>query len=309
MNNKLEMNNNNFINNINNQNINSSEKNIEFNNNGAIMNFNSYFKNQNMSNNMPNMNINNNQNMNFNNIPLMNFNNNKNMNFNNNQNMIYNNIMPFMNFGLNPNMNFNNFMSFMNLYNNQNMNSNNICFDNNNQNMYFNNMMPFMNFNNIPFMNFNNIPFMNFNNTENSSKKKQNEKAYENLYPFIKGERIKITFINSKNESKLVKIPKSLRKDEIYSIAEKYKSSKYYEIIRLVHNNEILENDESSIDCILNGDSINITEFFDCDLSYYDSILLKHKNSLMITNIVFNFSYKKTFIPYLPNDITVIEMK
>ena len=41
-----------------------------------------------------------------------------------------------------------------------------------------------------------------------------------------------------------------------------------------MHNNIILETDDSSIDCILNGDSIKIMEFLNCDTSYYDSLLL-----------------------------------
>ena len=220
------------------------------------------------NNNFENHNINNNNNISFN-IS------NANMNFNNSQNMNFNN-MPFMDFNNNQNMNFN----------------------------YF----PFINFNNMHFMNFNNMPFMNFNNNQNMNynpsqaqnmfqmnnqfnmllssdnfKKENlpkekpfnlNEKTSENLFPYIKGERIEIIFVNSKNISKIVKIPKSLRKNDIYSIVGKYKSFKYSEITKLMHNNIILENDDSSIDCILNGDSIKIMEFLNCDTSYYDSLLL-----------------------------------
>ena len=103
----------------------------------------------------------------------------------------------------------------------------------------------------------NNLDNQNINNNiikENLTNKRPNiinEINSENLYPYIKGERKKITFINSNNKMHIVKIPKSLRKNDIYSIAEKYKSSPYSEIAKLMHNNKDLENDDSSIDCIL----------------------------------------------------------
>ena len=62
----------------------------------------------------------------------------------------------------------------------------------------------------------------------------------------------------------------------------------------------------------INGDSIKIFEFLDIDesyLSYYDSLLLKHKNSQMIYNISFRSVCFKLIILHLPIDITGIEMK
>ena len=147
----------------------------------------------------------------------------------------------------------------------------------------------------------------------NLLKEKQNNlnegKKSENLYPYIKGKRIEIIFVNSKNISNIVKIPISLRKNDIYSIAGKYKSFKYSEITKLIHNNIILENDDSPIDCILNGDSLKIIEFLDCDTSYYDSLLIKHKNSQIIHNILFTCNTGFRMILHFPNDITGIEMK
>ena len=131
----------------------------------------------------------------------------------------------------------------------------------------------------------------------------------KDLYPYIKGERKEIIFVNTTNESKIVKIPLSLRKNDIYAISEKYKSSRYYEIIQLNHNNKTLDNDDSSIDCILNGDSIKIIEFLDCDTSYIDSLLLKHKNSPIIHNIQIQKDTGFKLILHLPNDITFFEMK
>jgi hypothetical protein len=153
------------------------------------------------------------------------------------------------------------------------------------------------------------LPYDNFMKESLPSEKRKFLIESEDLYPYIKGERKEIIFVNSTNVSKIVKIPISLRKNDIYAIAEKYKSSEYYEIIQLNHNNKKLENDDSSIDCILNGDSIKIIEFLDCDTSYIDSLLLKHKNSPIIHNIKFNTTTGHIFPLHLPNDITGFEMK
>ena len=179
-----------------------------------------------------------------------------------------------MDFNNKQNKNFNNIPFWYLYFQNLNFNNPNINF-NPNQLQYMLQMnKPFnMSLPNNNFIN-ENLPTENlYNSNEKISENlnNSNEKASENLFPYIQGERNEITFINSKNEMKIVKIPISLRKDEIYSIAEKYKSNKYYQIKHLLHNTIILENDDSSIDCILNGDSIKIIEFLeDCDLYYYD---------------------------------------
>ena len=49
-----------------------------------------------------------------------------------------------------------------------------------------------------------------------------------------------------------------------------------------MHHNELLDNDDSSIDCILNGDSIKIIEELDVDSSFCNSLLLKHQKSYKI---------------------------
>ena len=335
---KMNLNQNmNFINNI--QNI--QKMNFNNNNNNQKMNFNYSINITNFINNNQKMNFNNNNNSNQNMQNEKFISNNQNMKFNNNnQNMNVNNNIPFMNFNNNiPFMNFNNNKTnsnnipFMNFNNNKNMGFNNVnVMDiNNSQNMNFN-VSPYMNFNNISHLNFNkpnfsfnpnlifqnmlqmnnlsnmNLPYYNFKDEKLQDKKSNNfnnEKS-ENLYPYIKGERKEIIFVNSKNKIHIVKIPISLRKDEIYSTAEYYKSSYYYEIKQLIHNNKILENDDSSIDCILNGDSLKIIEFLDCDLSFYDSLLLKHKNSSMINNILFDNKRGIKLLLHFPED--VIEM-
>ena len=336
---------NNFNNNIKNININNNNQvlniNNNYNNNNQNINLYNSYQNINLNNNnnnnqnmninksCQNMNLNNiQQNMNFNNIyQNMDFNNNQNINCNNNQN--FNNIQQYMNLNNNnQNICFNNSNQNMNFdiknhniyvdYNDLNKNFNNKVNMNNNQNNINQDMDLNQNLYNSDINNNNQISknIIQQNNQFNMSMLDKNfmnnikmQQSSENIYPYIKGNRKKIIFINSNNESKIVKIPISLRKNEIYSIAEKYKSSEYYEIIQLMHNNILLENDDSSIDCILDGDSIKIMEFLDCDLSYYDSLILKHKNSPIIKNITFQTETKLINITYLPNDITAAEMK
>ena len=122
----------------------------------------------------------------------------------------------------------------------------------------------------------------------------------EDPYPYIKGEKKVIVFINLYKVYKKVKIPISLRKNEIYATAEKYKSGRYSKIIKLIHNKKELENDESNIDGILNGDMINIEEDFDINLSY-NSILQKHKRPL-IYNICFCDDRGESCSLFFPDD-------
>ena len=218
--------------------------------------------------------------------------------------------------------------------NNQPKNTNNILNHNtSNPNMIFNNEMSNINkFENKSYMNYNdtdeyfddyndqeyldilqmnnqlNLDIPNYNSLEVNSQN-NNGKTVENLFPYIKAKRKEIIFINSKNETKIVKIPKTLRKNEIYSIAENYKSFEYYEITQLIHNNKILENDESSIDCISDGDSIKIIEALDNhDSPYYDYLLTKYNNS-QIRAVIFKCEWADSKVINLPVDITGIEMK
>ena len=56
-----------------------------------------------------------------------------------------------------------------------------------------------------------------------------------------------------------VKIPCSLRKNELYSTAEKFKKYDYSQI-QLYHNNNFLDSNEDLIDCIKDNDEIKIIE-------------------------------------------------
>ena len=99
------------------------------------------------------------------------------------------------------------------------------------------------------------------------------------LLPYIHEEKKIIKFINSNKMLYNIKIPCSIKKSDLYGIAELYKGLTLSNII-LIHNNNILNNDESSIEDISNGDSIIIIEDrIYPDNSYYLSIQKKYKNN------------------------------
>ena len=110
-----------------------------------------------------------------------------------------------------------------------------------------------------------------------------NELQYEDFYAYIKEEKKKIIFIRVlDNQSFKVLVPCSLRKNELYLTSHKYKKFEYSDF-QLFHNGKFMNNDETTIDCIKEGDEIKIIELLHgVDFSYYDIYLLKHKNELKI---------------------------
>ena len=71
-------------------------------------------------------------------------------------------------------------------------------------------------------------------------------------------------------------IPYSLKSDELYPIAEKYKLHKYSDL-KLFYKNNYLREDETPIGHISFGDEINIVEeFSDIDFTYYQSYLSRN---------------------------------
>jgi hypothetical protein len=89
---------------------------------------------------------------------------------------------------------------------------------------------------------------------------------------YIEEEKIIIKFINRDKVLYNVQIPVSINKNDLYSIAQNYKSF-YLTKILLIHNNSILDRDESSINIIANGDTIIIVEDrYYQDNSYYNSL-------------------------------------
>ena len=67
------------------------------------------------------------------------------------------------------------------------------------------------------------------------------------LFPFIKEPKKLIKFINSNYIIYHIKIPIFIKKSDLYAIASLYKWLFYSNMI-LIHNNQNLENDESSIE-------------------------------------------------------------
>ena len=196
-----------------------------------------------------------------------------------------------------------------------------------NQNAIYN-MNMYQNQNNINPMNNNlniNMMYQNLNmmmqmqmmnqmmqmNQMNQLRDEKNKKEFEDIYPYINEKKINITFISEDNKKfENIKIPFSLRKNEIYATANKFKSinnSNLYSDIKLFHNNKLLENDDSTIECILDGDLIKIIPDVEHNYSEYYSLLEKHKNSPKINFIFCGNSGFKLIRPF-PNNITIKKM-
>ena len=197
--------------------------------------------------------------------------------------------------------------------NNQNMNMNNNIFQNQminnniiNQNQIFNN-------NKIQNMNLNNGPMpmksMNVNHQYVNNEEKDDDlyiNEPEDIYPYIKEPKKEIILVRSDDKRKRILIPESLRKNELYYTSTKFRCHEFSEI-KLYHNTVFLHNDDTSIECISNGDIIKINEYLDIDSSFYKTLLLKYKNSKMINIQLSSQSGFKVFRCF-PVDITVMDM-
>lgn len=89
-------------------------------------------------------------------------------------------------------------------------------------------------------------------------------------------------------------------------MAEKYKCNGYSDI-KIFHNTDLLNNDETSTDCILNGDYIKIEEDLNIDSYFYQSLFSKYKKSKKI-QVDCEIDDKKIFRTF-PEDITFKELK
>ena len=203
----------------------------------------------------------------------------------------------------NPNYNNMNMMNMMmpNFMMNPNMDMNMIPNNNNQMNM---NQM------NMNQMNMNNINLndnLNYNNQFQEDEDEDKEENVGDIIPICKEEkeeRKEIIIIKSDFSKKRVRIPSYIRKNELYYIAGKFKCNDY-STIKLFHNTEILLNDDSSIDCVSNGDFIKINEILDINDFYYKSLCLKHKNTNRINiSLVGHAKISRSF----PEEITIKEM-
>ena len=268
------------------------------------------YNNNNYMNNMMNMTF---SNMNMNN--LRNNYNNNNIRYSNNMNIRYNN----MNMGYNNNMDdimnmsFDNFQMLKLMNNNYNqMMDMNMSF-NENQNMNMNNnnnqMANMKQYNGNDNIYYRKINLNKINN--NGFKNNELKDAVEDPLYYMNGPKkvLKFSTIKTlKNDSFIkVKVPTSLTKSDLYSIARYYQDC-YYSNIILAYNNYLLKDDESSIEGIPENSVINIIEDVDYpDESYYNKILEKYKNK-KFNQIVFDLNSKKHSIA-LPENIKFDEMK
>ena len=133
---------------------------------------------------------------------------------------------------------------------------------------------------------------MNLNNQYNEENNIE-KKEYKDIYPEIKEKKIKVKFIFYRNDYYYIQIPSSLRKDELYSVANDIQIREYtpfasdnIEMIELFHNGIELENDDSPINCINDFDSI-VVEFDNSEIELYkESLHLKTKFSEILNIII-----------------------
>ena len=197
------------------------------------------------------------------------------MNFNGNQNQ---------NFIINNNqINQNNLNFIVNFSMNNQMNQNNIINSQKDQMNMMDNQI-----NHIIAMNLMNCQI----NLNNQMKNGLNHNCHDNIiegediYSYILEEKKYIIFIRNDNTKIRMKIPISLRKNELYYTANLYKLNRYSDII-LKYKNENLNEDESPIDDIIDGDEINIIETLEeIDINYYQNYLKLYNNENLI-NITF----------------------
>ena len=157
-------------------------------------------------------------------------------------------------------------------------------------------------------MNQNNqmINMMNMANQMNQIFQAQNQEIInDDIYSEIKEDKINVIFILSNNTRKYIKILSSLRKNELYLVAESFRNIKYSDIA-LYYKNQLLNNDESTIEFISDGDSNKMDEKLDIDLNYYNS-LLSQKSNKDLNNITLETSISKINRAF-PKDATIEEI-
>ena len=145
-------------------------------------------------------------------------------------------------------------------------------------------------------------------NPDISSLKKENE-ILDPLY-YVHEPKKLINFINSDFNLFTVKVPNSLTKLDLYSIARLYKYRNNSEIL-LIHKNYIIDEDESSIDFITQNDYVIIIENRTYpDSSFYESLIKNNPctdSTYMISVNVASDKRVKYF--EFPSNITIFQMK
>ena len=183
-------------------------------------------------------------------------------------------------------------------YNTINLNQNNNQFNNNNQNNFLNSSV-IMNSN---YTNPLNNYFYSNNNTSTSSTPSTtrglnrqwsttNLLEPKDVYPYILGEKKLIIFERNDKKQFRVKVPLSLRNNELYFTSIEFKINRYSEM-DLFYKNKILKNDDSPISIISNGDKVIMAENLEeLNFSYYRNQYIPKLRADDIINIVFKFSF------------------
>jgi hypothetical protein len=150
---------------------------------------------------------------------------------------------------------------------------------------------------------------INKDNNSNNTLMTQNESQlnnYEDIYPYIKDNKFRITFIAHKDECKKVLIPSSLKNSELYYTADKlnntdffeYSDEKFIELIYFYNNiRVIIPNDDNLIGYYINDDF---------EILIQQKNIISYQSDSMI-NILFKSKSKteKSIIVPIPFKITV----
>ena len=198
----------------------------------------------------------------------------------------------------------------MNMNMNNNMLNNPFLNNNYNMNMMNMNMMNMNMMNNQNFINPNNInQNMNLNQINQNL---ENNNSVEDVLPYINEPKKILKFSTISNNSNgnyiTVKLPNSITRSDLYSIAKKYQTDYYSDII-LSYNNYLLKSDNSTIEGIPENSIINIIEDVDYpDDSYYNNLMKKNEKEEKI-RFGFNFPSGERKFLLFPNNITFSEME
>ena len=199
------------------------------------------------------------------------------------------------------------------MLNNHNLDQNNFYINLNQINL-INDIINFYQKNGMNCMNFNQkVQIMNLINHLNPdfSLIKQSDHIEDPLH-YILEYKIQIKLINYDKILYNIKIPTFITKSDLYSIAKTYRALNFTNFI-LIHNNHILNEDESSINDISDNDIIIMIEDRNYpDNSYYES-LIENKNFKEMTCIKFidnscMLNGMNHINLHFPSEITIAEM-
>ena len=126
----------------------------------------------------------------------------------------------------------------------------------------FNNFNPWINNGFFPYNQMFQIQNqMMMNQMQNNYQQKSKEEdEITDIYNEIKEEKKKIVFTRVlDNKSFKVLIPCSLRKNDLYGAASRFKKFEYSQM-QLFHKDKFLNSDETKIDCINEGEEVKIIE-------------------------------------------------